>query len=286
MDFNYDVAFSRNIGWVTHEEQASLRNKRVAIAGCGGVGGLHSITLARLGVGNLNISDFDQFDIHNINRQSGAFVSTKDQDKISVMTTMLKDINPELRINEYPQGIDESNVDDFLDGVDLYIDSLDFFALAARKLVFRRCYEKNIPVVTAAPLGMGAALLCFMPGQMTYEEYFRFEDKKTEEGQLIQFLIGLSPAMLQRDYLVDATAVDFHARKGPSTAMAVSLCAGIAETTALKILLGRGKVLSAPHGLHFDAYKNKLSRTWCPFGNRGIIQRLKFKIAERVVTEK
>ncbi len=286
MDFNYDVAFSRNIGWVTHEEQASLRNKRVAIAGCGGVGGLHSITLARLGVGNLNISDFDQFDIHNINRQSGAFVSTKDQDKISVMTTMLKDINPELGINEYPQGIDESNVDDFLDGVDLYIDSLDFFALAARKLVFRRCYEKNIPVVTAAPLGMGAALLCFMPGQMTYEEYFRFEDKKTEEGQLIQFLIGLSPAMLQRDYLVDATAVDFHARKGPSTAMAVSLCAGIAETTALKILLGRGKVLSAPHGLHFDAYKNKLSRTWCPFGNRGIIQRLKFKIAERVVTEK
>ena len=286
MDFNYDVAFSRNIGWVTHEEQASLRNKRVAIAGCGGVGGLHSITLARLGVGNLNISDFDQFDIHNINRQSGAFVSTKDQDKISVMTTMLKDINPELSINEYPQGIDESNVDDFLDGVDLYIDSLDFFALAARKLVFRRCYEKNIPVVTAAPLGMGAALLCFMPGQMTYEEYFRFEDKKTEEGQLIQFLIGLSPAMLQRDYLVDATAVDFHARKGPSTAMAVSLCAGIAETTALKILLGRGKVLSAPHGLHFDAYKNKLSRTWCPFGNRGIIQRLKFKIAERVVTEK
>ena len=286
MDFNYDVAFSRNIGWVTHEEQASLRNKRVAIAGCGGVGGLHSITLARLGVGNLNISDFDQFDIHNINRQSGAFVSTKDQDKISVMTTMLKDINPELGINEYPQGIDESNVDDFLDGVDLYIDSLDFFALAARKLVFRRCYEKNIPVVTAAPLGMGAALLCFMPGQMTYEEYFRFEDKKTEEGQLIQFLIGLSPAMLQRDYLVVATAVDFHARKGPSTAMAVSLCAGIAETTALKILLGRGKVLSAPHGLHFDAYKNKLSRTWCPFGNRGIIQRLKFKIAERVVTEK
>ena len=102
MDFNYDVAFSRNIGWVTHDEQASLRTKRVAIAGCGGVGGLHSLTLARLGVGKINISDFDQFDIHNINRQSGAFVSTKDQDKIEVMSAMLKDINPEIEIGSFP----------------------------------------------------------------------------------------------------------------------------------------------------------------------------------------
>ena len=286
MDFNYDVAFSRNIGWVTHDEQASLRTKRVAIAGCGGVGGLHSLTLARLGVGKINISDFDQFDIHNINRQSGAFVSTKDQDKIEVMSAMLKEINPEIEIGSFPAGIDETNVDRFLDGVDLYIDSLDFFALAARKLVFSRCYEKGIPVVTAAPLGMGAALLCFMPGKMTYEEYFRFNDKQTEEGQLIQFLIGLSPAMLQRNYLVDQDAVDFHEQRGPSTAMAVNLCAGIAETYALKILLGRGKVLCAPYGLHFDAYKNKLSKTWCPFGNRGWLQKLKFKIAEKVVSGK
>ena len=284
MDFNYDVAFSRNIGWVTHDEQASLRNKRVAIAGCGGVGGLHSLTLARLGVGKLNISDFDQFDIHNINRQAGAFVSTRDQDKLTVMSSMLTDINPEMAIREFPTGIDESNVDAFLENVDLYIDSLDFFALAARKLVFQRCYEKGIPVVTAAPLGMGSALLCFMPGSMTYEEYFRFDDKSTEEDQLIQFLIGLSPAMLQRNYLVDESAVDFHARKGPSTAMAVSLCAGMAETTALKILLGRGTVLKAPYGLHFDAYKNKMRKTWCPFGNRGLLQRIKFSIVKRIVS--
>lgn len=286
MEFNYDVAFSRNIGWVTHQEQHLLRQKRVAIAGCGGVGGLHSLTLARLGVGKLNISDFDQFDIHNINRQSGAFVSTKDQDKIDVMSSMLMDINPELDIRTFPQGIDESNVDAFLEDVDLYVDSLDFFALNARKLVFSRCYEKGIPVITAAPLGMGAALLCFKPGKMTYEEYFRFDDKQTEEEQLIQFLIGLSPAMLQRDYLADPSAVDFQQQRGPSTAMAVNLCAGLAETYALKILLDRGDVLYAPYGLHFDAYKNKMRKTWCPLGNRGLLQRLKFNIARRIVLKK
>ena len=47
--FSYDEAFSRNIGWVTEAEQQALRGKRVAIAGLGGVGGVHFLTLARLG---------------------------------------------------------------------------------------------------------------------------------------------------------------------------------------------------------------------------------------------
>ena len=47
--FDYHRAFSRNIGWVTRAEQDLLRKKRVAIAGMGGVGGIHLLTLARLG---------------------------------------------------------------------------------------------------------------------------------------------------------------------------------------------------------------------------------------------
>ena len=46
--FDYDQAFSRNIGWVTEAEQSKLRNARVAIGGMGGVGGVHLLTLARL----------------------------------------------------------------------------------------------------------------------------------------------------------------------------------------------------------------------------------------------
>lgn len=282
--FDYDKAFSRNIGWVTKSEQALLRTKRVAIAGAGGVGGAHLLTLARLGVGNFCISDFDDFEVHNFNRQVGAFMSTLGEQKVDVMERMAKDINPEADIRNYPEGIFEHNVDDFLDGVDLYVDSLDFFALQARKTVFQKCYEKKIPVVTAAPLGMGCAFLCFMPDKMSYEEYFRFEGK-SEQDQLIQFLIGLSPAMLQRPYLVDESAVSFHEKRGPSTGMAVNLCAGIAETYALKILLNRGEILSAPHGLHFDAYRNKLVKTWRPFGNAGIIPRIMFMIAKKVVAK-
>ena len=55
--------------------------------------------------------------------------------------------------------------------------------------------------------------------------------------------------------------------------MACELCAGIAATEALKVLLGRGRVLAAPWGVHFDAYKNRLRRTWRPGGNGHPLQR-------------
>ena len=282
--FDYQKAFSRNIGWVTEEEQQILKNKKVAIAGAGGVGGIHLVTLARLGISNFNISDFDDFEVHNFNRQSGAFMSTLGQQKVDVMESIAKDINPESTIKSFPEGIFAHNVDEFLAGVDIYVDALDFFALEARKVVFQKCYEKNIPVVTAAPLGMGCAFLCFMPGKMSYEQYFRFSDK-SEDEQLIQFLIGLSPAMLQRPYLVDNSKVSFIEKRGPSTPMAVNLCAGIAGTYVLKILLNRGPVLAAPYGLHFDAYRNKFIKTWRPFGNNGLGQRVMFHIAKKIVAK-
>jgi hypothetical protein len=63
--------------------------------------------------------------------------------------------------------------------------------------------------------------------------------------------------------------------------MACQLCAGIAGTEALKILLGRGKVLAAPWGFHFDAYRNRYVKTWRPGGNRHPRQRLMIAIIRR-----
>ena len=147
-------------------------------------------------------------------------------------------------------------------------------------MVFAACYERGIPAITVAPLGMGAALLNFLPGKMSFEEYFQLEGR-TEPEQLLRFLLGLAPAMLQNRYLVVPSAIDLDAHRGPSTQMGCELCAGVAGTEALKILLGRGKVIAAPRGLHFDAYRNRLVRTWRPGGNRHPIQRLGLLLARR-----
>ncbi|MEC8428980.1 MAG: ThiF family adenylyltransferase, partial [Pseudomonadota bacterium] len=145
------------------------------------------------------------------------------------------------------------------------------------------CYEKGIPAVTAAPLGMGVAFLSFLPGKMSFEDYFQMEGKPEQE-QLLSFLVGLSPSMLQLGYLVDESRVDFHARKGPSTGMACELCAGVAATNALKILLNRGDVIAAPWGLHFDAFRNKMKKTWRPGGNSNPMQKLMLMVARKKVS--
>jgi len=278
--FDYQKAFSRNIGWVTQDEQSILSSKQIAIAGLGGVGGSHLLTLTRLGVGNFHVADLDIFELANLNRQAGASLSHMGRAKVDVLVEMAKDINPDLTITAFPSGVVNENIDTFLSGVDLYVDGLDFFELDIRRAVFAACAERGIPAITAAPLGMGVALLCFMPGGMSFEEYFRMEGC-SEEEQLLRFLLGLSPAMLQTAYLVDKSTVDLAAHKGPSIPMACDLCAGFAATYALKILLKRGPIIAAPFGLHFDAYRNRFKKTWRPWGNANPIQRLGLAIARR-----
>jgi molybdopterin/thiamine biosynthesis adenylyltransferase len=280
MLFTYSEAFDRNIGWVTADEQQVLRGKRIAIAGMGGVGGAHLLTLTRLGIGGFHLADFDSFEVHNFNRQAGANLNSVGRPKVDVMAEMATAINPELEIRRFPEGVTPANLDSFLEGVDLYIDGLDFFVFDMRQQVFDRCTTRGIPAITAAPLGMGSALLVFMPGQMSFEEYFRMRGV-TEAEKAARFLVGLSPSMLQMGYLADPSRLDLAARRGPSTPMACDLCAGIAATEALKVLLGRGRVVAAPRGLHFDAYKGRLRRTWRPGGNAHPLQRALIAVTTR-----
>jgi molybdopterin/thiamine biosynthesis adenylyltransferase len=283
--FNYDAAFARNVGWLTQVEQRTLRTKRVAIAGLGGVGGAHLMTLTRLGVARFAIADFDRFDIANFNRQVGATTASLGRPKTVVLAEQVRLVNPEADIRIFEDGVTGENVADFLREVDCYVDGLDFFAFSARELVFGACARLGVPAVTAAPIGMGAAVLNFLPGRMTFEEYFRLADCSDTE-KAVRFLAGLTPAMLHRGYLQDPSRVDLNAGFGPSTAMACQLCAGAAATETMKILLGRGRVLAAPWGFQFDAYTCRFKKTWRPGGNANPIQRVMIGVARRLYSRR
>lgn len=285
-EFVFDEAFSRNIGWMTEIEQQILRSsKKIAIAGMGGVGGAHLLTLARLGVGSYHIADFDSFELANFNRQMGATVSTLGRPKIEVMAQLARDINPEIAIRPFPAGINEDNIDEFLEGVDLFIDGFDFFVLDVRARVFARCADLGIPAITAAPIGMGAAYLVFMPGHMTFEEYFRLEGLPLER-QYVNFMVGLAPKAFHRPYLVDPSRLDLVARHAPSTTMGCQLCAGITAVETLKIFLNRGRVRAAPYFHHFDAYRGKWHLGWLPAGNRNPLQKIKCNMGYRQLDKK
>lgn len=279
--FNYEKAFSRNIGFLLPSEQQYLRNCRVAIAGMGGVGGIHLITLTRLGIGKFNIADFDEFEVHNFNRQAGANMRTLHHKKVDVMQEQALDINPELKINKFSEGVNEENIDAFLEGVDVYVDGLDAFVVDTRILVFKKCFEKGIPAVTVGPLGMSSALITFLPGKMSFDQYMGLEGKSFVE-KMARFLLGLSPSLLHSPSLLLRSSFNAEEKKASSTPMGCVLAAGVMGSEVLKILLRRGKIYPAPWSIQYDAYSHRFKKSYTIFGHRNPLLTLKRKIAIRI----
>lgn len=279
--FKYQTAFKRTLGWITEQEQDTLRNATVAIAGLGGVGGNHLLTLARLGVGRFAVADHDVFELHNMNRQAGATLSALGRPKIDVLCEKALDINPELEIERFSDGIDASNVNHFLDSADIYVDGLDFFVYDIRQLIFRQAATRRIPAFTAAPLGMSVAFLAFHPHGIPFERYFQIYSELNEDEKALRFMLGLAPSGLHAASLIDPSTIDLKGQSGPSTPMACELCAGVMGTEVLKWLLQRGTTYWAPWAVQFDAYRMKLRRTWRPGGNAHPAQRLALWLARR-----
>jgi molybdopterin/thiamine biosynthesis adenylyltransferase len=272
--FSERDAFARNIGLLREDEQAVLATRCVAIPGLGGVGGIHAITLARLGIGRFRLADPDRFELANFNRQIGATLRTVGQPKIEVTAEWLATINPEAEVACYPEGIDTRNIGAFLDGADVVIDGLDFFALDARRLIFGEAARRGLYVITAGPIGFSCAMLVFDPNGMSFDDYFAIRDDQDESEQRLRFALGLTPRATQLAYM-DMTKVNLRDGRGPSLALATNLCAGMAATEVTRILLKRGVPRCAPHYFQFDPYRWIYKRGYMPLGNRNPIQRAK-----------
>jgi molybdopterin/thiamine biosynthesis adenylyltransferase/nitroreductase len=272
-----EAALGRNRGLFSAADQERLLNARVAIPGLGGVGGVHLVTLARMGIGGFHLADFDAFEPANVNRQYGAQIQHFGQPKLSTMAAEARQINPFLELALFPEGVCPQNLTTFLEGADIVVDGIDFFAFEIRRLIFNRAREMGIPVITAGPMGFSAALLVFMPDQgMSFDEYFAIRRDMSLEEKLLAFFIGLAPRATQMDY-TDPTRIDMHARQGPSIAAACQLCAAVAATEATRILLGRPGVRPVPHYAQYDPLARKFHQGRLFMGNRHPLQRYKLK---------
>ena len=276
----YHDFFSRNLGVVTEAEQERLRDACVGIAGCGGVGGAYAITLARMGVGAFHLADFDVFEAANLNRQQGASVATLGRPKTEVLRELILGINPDARITLFPAGITADSVGTFLDGANLVMDGLDFYALPARRLLFPAAESRGLHVVTSGPIGLTTTLHVFGPGAMPFEEYFDLGSCHSRTEELAAFVAGVTPALLQLGQ-IDVRRVDFAAQRAPSFATAIQLCAGLACTEAMRLLLGRGTPFLAPRYFQFDPVTLRTARGRLFLGNRGLLQRFKRRLILR-----
>jgi len=235
--YGRDILFSRMLGIVDAKDLDTLKNSTVSVPGCGGVGFTHAEALARMGIGNFKLADFDTFGPENINRQFGATAETFGLKKVKVLHDRLLSINPDIKIECF-DSVSENTVEKFLEGVDFVCDALDYFVIQPRRLMYKLAYEKGIPVVMSGPIGFGATTHFFLPTGMTFDQYFDLNNDQTEQDMLINFGIGLNPGRLDRHYLPDDN-LDFETRKVSSVSSSCLLATVQSSTTTVLTLLGR-----------------------------------------------
>lgn len=276
-------ALARNLGLLSRADQHRLARTRVAIAGMGGVGGIHLMTLARVGVGAFSIADFDRFEPANFNRQVGARVDTLGQPKTQVMHHEALNINPYINIRVFDEGVHAGNVDQFLEGADVFLDGLDFFAPATRRLLFQKARERKIPAVTAGPIGFGTSALVFHPDGMSFDDYFDLRDDQDEIQQLLRFYVGLVPHGWFRKYTYPQFGVRLNSKTAPSITIGCLLASAMAGTEVVRLLLNRGEVRKAPRYFQFDGYLQKMKIGTLRWGNRGPVQRMKLFLGYKML---
>jgi tRNA threonylcarbamoyladenosine dehydratase len=130
-----------------------LQGKTVLIAGLGAVGSYAVEGIARLGIGNIRIADFDTISRSNINRQLFALESTIGRQKTEVANERIIDINPDCHVQVMNLFVHKDTMNKLTAGPpDLIIDAIDSLNPKIELLAF--AYKNNIPVISS----MGAAL--------------------------------------------------------------------------------------------------------------------------------
>ena len=124
----------------------------VVVCGVGAVGGFAVEALARLGVENFYLYDFDSFEESNINRQLCALNSTVGKIKVDVQKERILDINPNAKVEANNVFIDEGVADEIASArPTIIIDAID--TIASKVLLAKYAIENNVPIVSS----MGAA---------------------------------------------------------------------------------------------------------------------------------
>lgn len=144
--------FSRTQLLIGKKSMDELANKTVAIFGVGGVGGYTVEALARSGIGRFVLIDNDLVSLTNINRQILATHKTIGRAKVDVAKERILEINPEAIVETHKTFYLPSNRDEFdFSKYDYVVDAID--TVTAKIDIIVRCYESNIPVISAMGAG-------------------------------------------------------------------------------------------------------------------------------------
>ena len=129
-----------------------IKNATVAVFGLGAVGSYAIEAIARTGVGNLHLIDFDTVDASNINRQLFALNSTIGKEKAVLAYERVKDINPECNVEIHKSFVNAQSLEDLLfEDIDVVVDAIDGLNSKINLIVGAR--QMNLSVVSSMGAG-------------------------------------------------------------------------------------------------------------------------------------
>lgn len=256
--------FARNLGFFSEEEQGAISGSSVAIAGAGGDGGMLAVQLARLGVGELRLADPDTFELENINRQAVCTQATIGLNKAQAVGAYVNEINPDIKVVTFTDGVTRSNVESFVQGSDLLIDETEFTLHALGVMLAREARKNNIPNLMAMNIGFGTTVTSYHPQGRSFEKMMGL----SEDTPLHEIAEQQVPLSRWLAYLPPYADLDMFRKiangekSAPSVAPGVAIAAGVAAVQAVLHLTAgienrRPKPVFAPKVMMFDAMTSK-----------------------------
>ena len=147
-----DEKFSRTEMLIGNDGMEKLSRAKVAVFGLGGVGGYAVEALARSGVGNFILVDFDKIDESNINRQLIATVNTIGRYKADLMKERILEINPDANVEVYREFyMEDSEIDIIKEDLSYAVDCVD--TIMAKIAIICKCDALNVPVISSMGTG-------------------------------------------------------------------------------------------------------------------------------------
>ena len=162
-----DARYARNIPALTEAELSVLRTKKVAVIGCGGLGGHLLDQLARIGIGAIRAVDGDVFEPSNLNRQLLSDVSRLGRSKAATAAAHIQQVNPDVEAEAVEGFLTEANVQQLIADRDAVLDALD--NPESRKILAAACAAAKIPYIHGAISGWVAQAAISMPGDNLLE---------------------------------------------------------------------------------------------------------------------
>jgi molybdopterin-synthase adenylyltransferase len=175
--------YQRNRHTISVAQQMALFQSRVAVVGCGGLGGYVIELLARLGVGTIVAIDHDVFEEHNLNRQLFCSVRALGLPKVNLAAERVAQINPAVTLIARQQAFTAAEGAALLNGSNVVVDALD--SIPVRLALGDTCATLGIPLVHGAIAGWFGQVTSDFPGDDTLPRlYPRDAGGKGTEQQL------------------------------------------------------------------------------------------------------